>query len=128
MDILQIIGIGLVGTVATLILRQQKPEMAVQAAVATGVILFFSIAASLGTAVQSLLDLANRYGIDTNYIGTVIRLIGIAYICQFAAEVCRDAGEGSIASKIEIAGKVLILLYAIPIVEALLTLIVSILP
>ena len=128
MDILQIIGIALLGTIVTLILKQQTPEMAVQAALVTGVVIFLSIAASLGTAVDYIMDIANRFGVDTQYIATVVRIIGIAYICQFAAEVCRDAGENAIAVKVEFAGRVLILLYALPVIEALLRMVVSFLP
>ena len=128
MDILQIIGIGLIGSVSALLVRAQKPEISLQIAIASGVVIFLSISVSLGTAINSIFSLAQKYGIDSGYIGTVIRIIGIAYICQFASEVCRDSGEGAIASKIEFAGKVLILLYAIPIIEALLEMIVAILP
>lgn len=128
MDILQIIGIGVVGAIASIILRSHRPEIAFQIVVATGAIIFLSVAVTLNTAVGSILAIAQKYDIDTSYIGTVIRIIGISYICQFAAEVCRDSGEGAIASKIELAGKILILIYAIPIVEALLQMIVEILP
>ncbi len=128
MDILQIIGIGIIGAVSALLLRSQRPEIALQITLAAGVVIFLSIAVPLSTTVSSILSLAQKYGLDTGYIGTVIRIIGIAYICQFASEVCRDCGEGAIASKIEFAGKVLILIYAIPIVEALLQMIVEILP
>ena len=128
MDVLQIIGIGVIGSVAALLLRSQKPEIAFQVAIVTGVVIFLSVSVSLSTAVNSIFALAQKYGVDTGYIGTVIRIIGIAYICQFASEVCRDAGEGAIASKIEFGGKILILLYAIPIIEALLAMIVEILP
>lgn len=72
--------------------------------------------------------IANAYNINTAYIGTVVRIIAIAYICQFASEMCRDSGQGAIASKIEFCAKILILLYSLPVVDALLTMIVSILP
>ena len=128
MDILQIIGIALLGTVVTLILKQNTPELAVQTMLVTGTVIFLSIAVSLGTAVDYIMNMAERFGVDTQYIATVVRIIGIAYICQFAAEVCRDAGESSIAVKVEFAGRVLILLYALPIIDALLQMVVSFLP
>lgn len=128
MDILQIIGIGIVGAILCVILKGYRPEIALQIALITGIIIFLSIAASLKGAIDSIMALANKYGVDVGYIGTVIRIIGIAYICQFASDVCKDAGETAIASKIEFGAKVLILLYALPIVDALLKMIISILP
>lgn len=128
MDILSIIGIGIIGAVLTVILRQYRPELAMLSATATAIVILMQVVDALSSAIGYMLDLSNRYGIDTNYIGTVIRIIGIAYICQFASEVCRDSGETAVATKIEFGGKVLILLYALPVVESLLSMVVSILP
>ena len=128
MDILQIIGVGIVGALLSLVLRAHRPEIALQIALTTGIIIFLSIAAMLGSAVEAIMALADKYGIDAGYIGTVIRIIGIAYICQFTADVCKDAGESAVASKIEFAAKVLMLVYAIPIVDALLQMIITMLP
>jgi len=128
MDILQIIGIAIVGALLSLILKTYRPEVALQIALATGIVIFISIAATLSSAVEAIMALADKYGIDSGYIGTVIRIIGIAYICQFTADVCKDAGETAVASKIEFAAKVLMLIYAIPIVDALLQMIISIIP
>jgi len=61
-------------------------------------------------------------------MSTILKIIGIAYIAEFGAEVCKDAGEGAIASKIELAGKVIIIVLAAPIITSLLDLIVEIMP
>jgi stage III sporulation protein AD len=58
----------------------------------------------------------------------VLKITGIAYIAEFGAEVCKDAGEGSIASKIELAGKVTIIVLAVPIITSLLDLIIKVMP
>ena len=68
-------------------------------------------------------DMANRVGLESQYLHMVIKIIGVAYLSQFASELCRDAGEGSMASKIELAGKVMILTLSMPVIYRLLDLV-----
>ena len=67
-------------------------------------------------------------GINLVYLQTLLRVIGIAYLAEFGAQVCRDAGEGSIASRIELAAKVIILVMAVPIVVEIMESILLLLP
>jgi len=67
--------------------------------------------------------MAERAGLESRYLAIVIKIIGVAYLCQFAAELCRDVGEGAIAGKIELAGKVMILTLSMPIIDHLLDLV-----
>lgn len=128
MEILQIAGLGIVAAVIIVVLRAQKPEMAVQVSIVTGVVIFLLLASKLSAVLELLEGYADRAGVNTVYFTTVLKIVGIAYIAEFGAEVCRDAGEGSIASKIELGGKVLIVLLAVPIMTSLLDLITNIMP
>jgi stage III sporulation protein AD len=62
------------------------------------------------------------------YVETILKIIGIAYIAEFGAQITKDAGQGAIASKIELGGKVLILSMAIPILTVIIETIISMLP
>lgn len=62
------------------------------------------------------------------YVETILKIIGIAYIAEFAAQITKDAGQGAIASKIELAGKILILAMAIPILTVLIETIIKMIP
>jgi len=128
MEIVQIIGIGLVSTVIMIILRKQKPEIAVLAGIAAGALMFLLIAAKLSAVVDLLEEYAARADIRPIYFSAVLKITGIAYIAEFGAEICRDAGEGAIAAKIELAGKVIIVALAIPIITSLLDLVLKIMP
>ena len=128
MDIIQVVISGIIGTILTITVKQYKPELAALLALATGILILFFGFSALQSALDRVFAIANAYNINTAYIGTVVRIIAIAYICQFASEMCRDSGQGAIASKIEFCAKILILLYSLPVVDALLTMIVSILP
>ncbi len=128
MDILQIAAIGIAGMILTLTVKQHKPEMAVPVALAAGMLILFPAFSLLAGIIERVTDIAAGYNINTSYITTVLKIIAIAYVCQFSADMCRDAGQSAIASKIEFCARVLILFYALPIAVALLELIVSILP
>ena len=68
-------------------------------------------------------NIAEESGIDTAYVKIVIKIIGVAYICQFASDICKDAGESSIAGKIELGGKIVIITMSMPIIYGLLELV-----
>ena len=128
LEILQIVGIGLIATVFIIVIKTQRPEMAVQISIITGIVIFFLIASKLSAVMELLESYTRKANIDIGYFTTLIKIIGIAYIAEFGAELCKDAGEGAIASKIELAGKVIIIVLAVPIMTSLLELIIRIMP
>jgi stage III sporulation protein AD len=123
MDIMKIVGIGIIATILAVILREQKPEIALQVSIVTGLIIFVFVITKLNSVVTVLKYFASKTNIDLLYFTTILKVIAIAYITEFGAQVCKDAGESSIASKIEFGGKVLIMIMAIPILAALMDII-----
>jgi len=119
MDILKIVGIGIIATILAVILREEKPEIALQISIVTGLIVFVFVITKLNSVLAVLKYFASKTNIDLIYFTTILKVIAIAYITEFGAQVCKDAGESSIASKIEFGGKVLIMIMAIPILAAL---------
>jgi stage III sporulation protein AD len=128
MEIFQIVGLALIAAVLSVLIKGQRPDIAIQISIAAGIIIFLFMIVRISTVIVLLKDLANRVNIDIVYLGTVLKIIGIAYITTFGADVCRDAGEGSIASKIEFAGKILIMVLAVPILMAVLDTMLKIMP
>ena len=128
MEILQIVGLGIVATILAVVIKAQRPELGVQISIVTGVIVFLMIASKMSTVIELLNGFTRKANIDMTYMSTVLKIIGIAYIAEFGAEVCKDAGEGAIAAKIELAGKVIIIVLAVPIITSLLDLVVKIMP
>jgi|SRR5690606_28987364 stage III sporulation protein AD len=128
LEIIQVVGLGLIATFLILVIKEQKPVFAFLLATFAGVVIFISLADKIAEVIRILEQLANRAGVKTMFLETVLKIIGIAYIAEFGAQVTRDAGQESIASKIEMAGKVLILVMAIPIVTMIIETIIKILP
>jgi stage III sporulation protein AD len=128
MEILQIVGIAFVATVLILVIREQKPMFAFLLAAFTGIGIFLAVIGKIGDVISVLEDLAGRSGIPGVYLKTVLKIIGIAYIAEFGAQIVRDAGLESVASKIEFAGKMLILVMAVPIISVIIETVLNLLP
>ena len=116
MEIFQIVGLGVVATIIAIVLKTHRPEIAIQISLLTGIIILTVILGKIAAVVDLLNSYAQKVNIDLVYFSTLLKIIGIAYIAEFGAEVCRDAGEGAIASKVELAGKVIIIILAVPII------------
>ncbi|MEW6545635.1 MAG: stage III sporulation protein AD [Bacillota bacterium] len=119
MELVQVVGFALVVTVILVVLRQQRPDMAVLLSVAAAAAILFFLVDRIWQAVGLLQDLAARAGVRDTYVQILLRVMGIAYLAELGSQVCRDAGEGAMATKVEMAGKIIILILAIPIVRAL---------
>ncbi|WFA09691.1 stage III sporulation protein AD [Tissierella sp. Yu-01] len=128
MEIFQIVGIGIIATILIVILKQTRPEFAILVSVITGILIFMYILPHLAYVIDTISSLSSRVNVDFSYFNTLLKIIGMAYIVEFASQISRDAGQDSIAMKIELGGKVLIMVLAIPILLALLDLIIKILP
>jgi stage III sporulation protein AD len=120
MTIFKIVGLSLAAVTVVLVLRAYRPELAVQAAVAAGVVLLLIAVTELSGVMAMIDQIVAKYGLNSEHIKVVIKVIGIAYLAQFAAQTCRDAGEGAIASKVELVGRVLIVTVAVPVVISIL--------
>lgn len=123
---IRIAGIGIVGAVLAVVIKENKPEMAVLVGLAFGV-MALAVAAGKASAIIGLIDESiKKSGIDSKLIVPVFKVIGLAYITQFSVDACRDAGQQGIASKVEIVGKIMMLAVAVPIATALIGIITTI--
>ena len=128
MEIIQIVGLGFIVTLLILIIRSQRPEIAVQISITLATVIFLLVLAKIEVVLNLFRDLADKASVSQMYLNTILKIIGIAYITEFGAQVCRDAGEGAFAGKIEFAGKVLVMVLAIPIIALVLETIVRLIP
>lgn len=103
-------------TVSALITKQTRPEIALYISIAGGVFILLGLTELITGLVSSILTLADGFGIDSKYILISLKAVGIGYMAHFASGVCTDAGESALAAKVELAGKLMILALALPIV------------
>lgn len=126
MDIFIICVSAVVAAVFAVLLKKYNPEIAMLTTLITGIIIFSAVLSALSPAIELL----NRFstltpGVSDN-ISILLKSIGICYICQFSADSCRDSGQSALAGKIELAGKVAVVLLCLPLLEEIVNLAMSI--
>lgn len=128
MSIMQVVAIAVVAAILILVIRQEKPELAFQVSLAAGLIIFVLIVWKVVDVINVLERLAARADLNMVFLGTLMRIIGIAYIAEFGTQICKDAGQSALAFKVELAGKLLILVLAVPIITTILDTVSRLLP
>ncbi|WMJ23023.1 SpoIIIAC/SpoIIIAD family protein [Paludicola sp. MB14-C6] len=119
MNIYAIIGIAIVSTAICILMKQYKPEYAMLVSLACGLVLFAMILVSLVPAFEAMQSLMKRAAINNEYTKAIIKTLGVCYVTQLASDSCRDAGQTAIASKVELCGKVFIVIISLPLFENL---------
>ena len=128
MEIWQIVGLALIVTVISVVLKQIRPEIALQLTILAGASIFILVMSKIKVIVDLLQNLADQANISSYYLLIVLKIVGVAYLAEFGAQICRDAGEGALASKIELAAKVTVIVIAIPIIVAITESLVRLVP
>lgn len=119
MDIAKVIGIAFVAVIVISLIKNHRPEFAIYASMIAGAIILFLVVKELTPIVSMLQNLSNKMGVSSKFFGILLKITGIAYLTEFGANICKDSGESAVASKVELAGKVLIISLSIPILLAL---------
>lgn len=119
MEIVQVIGLAIVVTVIGSVLRQIKPEMAIQLSIVAGVAIFLLIMDKVRIIIDLMQKLADQANISSYYLFIILKVVGVAYLAEFGCQICKDAGENALATKVEIAAKIFVIILAIPIIVAI---------
>ena len=127
MELARIIGIALATTFAVVILKPQRPELAAFVTLAGGTMVILMFLQGLTTVITNMTQIVEQTGINSAMFNSLLRIIGIGYLTEFAASICNDAGNSSMSAKVILAGKVLILILALPIVNNLIEIIARLL-
>ena len=128
MEVIRIIGVGLIALIIIILLKQYKPEFAIYISLLTGVLILLLVADELSGIISLLQSFADKVSINSTFLVLLIKITGIAFLSEFAVSICKDSGEAAIASKIEIGTKIIIISMSIPLISSLLEIILSVLP
>ena len=128
MDIFIIVGIGLLSAVCALLIKQIKPELTVLVTLSGSILILLLIIQSLGGVFDVFKSIVDKTGVGQGLFSSILKVIGIGYLVEFASNICIDAGSSSIADKILLAGKVLILIVCMPILTNLIEIILALIP
>lgn len=118
MDIIRLSAAIIAVSVMALLLKKYTPAIALVLALGMGVLVILSLIPQLKSIISLVEDIGGMTG-ENSYASILFKIIGIAYVAQFAADLCTDAGESSLASRAVLAGKIFIVFYGMPIVAGL---------
>ncbi len=121
MNLTAIIGIALIAMILCVLLKGYRPEYSVFLSLIAGIIILLMALDALTPMMGTLSQLIEVSGQGKETFSILLKALGVCFITQLAADACRDAGEGAIASKVELAGKVVILLLAMPLFEQIIS-------
>ena len=125
MDVFKIIGIALCGVMLSVVLKQYRGEYQVLIALSCGLLIFFLSLEYIGKIFSELSDMVSRAGINAGYFALMLKAVGISCLCEIGVNLCRDAGESAIGSKLEFAGKVVLLFLSMPVFVEVLSVLTS---
>lgn len=128
MDIFRIVGVGIITAITALIVKQVKPEISVIISITGGIIMLLLLVDSLTNVFSVFSSIVEKTGLSSGLFSAILKIVGVGYITEFSANLCFDAGAGSIADKILLAGKIIILVLALPIVNNIIEIISGLLP
>ena len=128
MGIFQIIAVGILAAVLSITIKKQSPEIALLIAITASVLIFLMILPMLTEAIHMVNHLGSLADGQAAYVSLALRVVGVAYMAELGASVCNDAGETAVAAKIDLAGRVIILVMAMPIVMDILRIVTGLLP
>jgi stage III sporulation protein AD len=115
----QVIGLAIIVTVIGAVIKQIKPEMALQLSILAGVAIFLLVMDKIRMVVDFLQKMADQANVSSYYLFIVLKIVGIAYLAEFSSQICKDAGENALATKVELAAKIFVVIMAIPIIVAI---------
>lgn len=128
MNVIQIVIFGIASTLAVILLRQQNKDIALLMGIGSGILIVLAVVDELFDVVYTFYTLAESTGLDSGLFSSLIKIIGIGYLTEFSSNLCLDANNKPVGDKILFAGKILIMMSALPILKGLIEVIVEILP
>lgn len=126
---LPLLALAIIAAILAVFLKESRlPALAVVIAMVAGIIILLQLLPRLVQTVDVFRQLAERVNLNNVYLTTILKIIGITYVAEFGAQICRDSGQGALATKVELAAKVIIMMMAVPIMAAILDAVWKLLP
>lgn len=113
-NLYSLMGLGIISALICLLLKQYRPEFALTASILCGIVIFLAVIAEMTPLFDMIRSTLDRVQGGNEYTMVIIKALGICYITQLASDTCQDAGERAMAGKIELAGRVAILILSLP--------------
>lgn len=121
MNMTTICATAIITAIICVMIKRYSPETSVMLSICAGAIIFMLILSQLAAIASHIEELFSSTGLPIEYIRILFKTLGICFLTEIASDTCRDAGESALAVKTEIAGKILILIIALPLFDEIIT-------
>lgn len=115
MDYLSVCAFGIIAVVLCVVVRKVNPESALGISIAAGLAVMASVITAVSPSIKALSELSDKAGIDASLVKILLKALAICYITSLCADCARDAGEGALGSKLELAGRAAIAVVSLPV-------------
>ena len=116
MELFKVLGVGIIGVILANLVQSVKTEFSLYVILATGMIILVFVLDSMSRAVEAFYTLSDKTGISDTMFASLIKIVGVGYLTEYASSVCSDGGATSIATKLRLYGKIVVFLMAAPLV------------
>ena len=117
-DVIRVGALGIVGVLLAIQFKGHKPEYGVYIAVGISILIFYFALKQIQAVMNQIASIHDYLGGNREYLSILLRVLGITYVCEFSAGMCKDAGFGAVADQIEVLGKVFVMIAGLPILFA----------
>ena len=125
MSILAVSFVGVTTAVLSLSLRRYNAEISIGVAIVGSIIIFLSVLLNLNSVYDTVSSILTASSVNTKYIAILLKCVGICFLTEFASDCCFDAGQRALANNIAIAGKIIVLVAAMPLYKDVLDTVLS---
>ena len=128
MDVIKIIGIGFLTLIIAIIIKEYRKEYYIYVVLIGGALILISSLDTIKYIVNFINEISSNDKYDNQFISLLLKLTGISILIEYAVNVCKDAGENSIANKIDFGGKIVLISMSIPVISVTLEALMNLLP
>lgn len=123
---IQLIGISLISAVLYGVIKKYSPEYSVLAEIGSILLVLIFLYPYMNDVIDFYYEYTEQGGISNNYVKIVIKTIGVAILTQFSSDICKDSGQNALSDKIELAGKLIMGVLALPMAQALIEIAITV--
>lgn len=127
MDIVKVCTFCITAVILIVVLKEQNKVVATLISIVSGVIVMLYVVTNIDGIFSALNNIASVSSVESKYFALILKISGITYLIEFGKNLCTDAGETALGTKLEMAGKVMIVTLTIPILTEILNQIVGVL-
>jgi stage III sporulation protein AD len=126
--LMRVVGVGLMATVLLLVIREERRDLGVILRLAVGAAILLLLVPDIARVVASVIHLSELAHIPSSYLALLLKVVGISYLTVFVAQLAQDAGETGTGMRVELAGKIAILVLAIPLIASITETVLKLIP